>query len=147
VTCYAEAEPLPVPLGRRGNSDGFREGRFNSADTDRRLFGQVVFPNSQDVPAVFSEGACDKPIPCHVGRQFLFPEWPVVHWQVGMPWASMPEAAVNENNDALPAKGEVRFSKMLLSTTPAGDVMGPEKFCKGKLGVLVAMSANTGHDL
>jgi len=59
----------------------------------------------------------------------------------------MPETAINENDDTLPAKGEIRFSKMPLAATPPGDAMRPEKFGKGQFCVLVAVAANAGHDL
>ncbi len=106
-----------------------------------------MLPNSQDTPAPYFKGACDQPVPCHVGRQFLFPEWPVVHRQVGMFGTSMPETAINKNDDVLPAKREIRFSKVLLTPPPAGDAMSTEKFCKCEFRGLVAMSAYAGHDL
>ena len=56
--------------------------------------------------------------------------------------AAMPETAIHKYNDTLAAKREVRFSKMKLTATPAGDAMGTEKFCKRQFSVLVAMPAN-----
>ena len=39
----------------------------------------------------------------------------------------MPETAVHKYNDTLAAKREIRFSKMKLTTPPAGDAMRPEE--------------------
>jgi len=147
VACHAESERQHVPLGLRGNSTGFRKCGFDFVHAAVSVFGQVVLPDAKHPPTLLAKGFGDKPISKRVGREFLFPEWPVVDRQIGVPWTSMPETAINENNDALPAKSEIRFSKMLLAATPAGDAMRPEKFGKGKFGVLVTVSANAGHDL
>lgn len=89
-------------------------------------FRQVVFPDAEYPPAMTAKRFGDKPIPERVGRELLFPKWTVVDRKIGMSGASMPETAVNENNDALPTKCEIRFSKMLLTAAPAGDAMRPK---------------------
>jgi hypothetical protein len=146
VACHAESERLLVPLGR-GDLTGFRKGRFDFADAGQRFFGQFVFPDAKHMPALSAKRFGDKLIPERVGCELLSPKWPVVDWQIGVLWASMPETTIHENNDALPAKGEIRFSKMFLSATPAGDGVRSKKFCKGKFRIFVAMPANAGHDL
>ena len=64
-----------------------------------------------------------------------------------MPGTPVPETAIDENGNAFPTEGEVRFPKMQLPPPPAGDSMRPKKFRKSELGVLIAVAANAGHDL
>jgi hypothetical protein len=111
------------------------------------VFSQVVFPNTKDPPALLAKRFGYQAIPKQVCRELSFPEWPIVYWQLGMLGASMPETAIDENDDTFPAKGEIRLAKMLLAAAPAADAMRPKKFCKGKFRVLVAVAANAGHDL
>jgi hypothetical protein len=47
-----------------------------------------MFSNPQNGPARFTERLRDKAVAKFVGCEFGFPEWPVVHGQVGMLWAS-----------------------------------------------------------
>lgn len=106
-----------------------------------------MFPDAEHPPAITAKRFGDKPIPERVGRELLLPKGPIVDGHIGVLGASMPETAINKNHDALPAKGEIRFSKKHLSATPAGDAMRPHKFGKDQFGVLVAMSANARHDV
>ena len=103
------------------------EKRLNSSNAAAWVPGQVMLPDTKHTPTMLAQRPCDKTIPGGVGGEFLFPERPIVHRQVGVFGASMPETAINENNDTLPAKGEIRFSKMHLAATPAGDAMRPKE--------------------
>ena len=89
----------------------------------------------------------NKPIPEQVGRELFFPKRAVVDRHIGVLGASMPETAINKNHDTLPAKGEIGFSEKNLSATPAGYAICPHKSGKDQFSILVAMSANAGHDV
>ena len=122
------------------------EKRLDSSDAAAWVLGQVMLPDTKHTPAMLAQCPCDKTISGDVGGELLFPERPIVYRQVGVFGAPMPETAIHKYNDPLAAKGEVRFSKMKLTATPAGDAMGTEKFGKREFSVLVAMPANTGHN-
>jgi len=123
------------------------QGGQNLINTHLTSLGEVVFPDAEHPPALTAKRSGDKSIPERVSRELFFPKWPVIHRQIGVLGASMPETAINENDDTLAAKGEIRLSKMLLTTTPSGDAMRPEKVRKGKFSVFVAVPAYAGHDL
>ena len=123
------------------------QGGQNLINTHLTSLGEVVFPDTEDSPALPAKRSGDKAIPQRIGLELLFPKWPVVYRQLRVLKASMPETAINENDDTLAAKGEIRLSKMLLTTTPSGDAMRPEKVRKGKFSVFVAVPAYAGHDL
>ena len=91
---------------------------------------------------MLAQGPGHETISGGVGGKFLFPKRTIVDWQVGMFGTSMPETTIHKDNDTLAGKGEIRFPKMALAATPAGDAMHPEKFGKRKFSVLVAMSPN-----
>jgi hypothetical protein len=59
----------------------------------------------------------------------------------------MPETAIHKYNDTLAAKGEIRFPKMALATTPAADAMRPEVPRQRQLRVLVSAAPDAGHHL
>jgi hypothetical protein len=99
------------------------EKRLDSSDAAAWVPGQVMLPDTKHTPAMLAQRPGDKTIPGDVGGEFLFPERPIVYRQVGVFGAAMPETAIHKYNDTLAAKGEVRFSKMKLTATPAGDAM------------------------
>lgn len=61
------------------------------------MFGDVVFPKSEDAPAGFTQGSSHKPVARPIGGEFLHPKLAVVCGHVGMLWAAVPETAVHEN--------------------------------------------------
>jgi hypothetical protein len=68
---------------------------------------EVVFPDSQNVPAEAAEGAVDETVAGAVGVEFFAPEGAVVGGQVGVFFAGVPETAVHEKGDAGGAEHEV----------------------------------------
>jgi hypothetical protein len=59
----------------------------------------------------------------------------------------MPETAVYEDDKALLAKREIRPAEQRGMSPPSGDTPGAKQFRQSKLSLLVAASANAGHDL
>jgi hypothetical protein len=59
----------------------------------------------------------------------------------------VPEAAVNEDGEALTAEGEVGAAGDRLVPTPADDVGGAENANHFELCGLIAAGANGSHDL
>ena len=57
---------------------------------------EFVFPNPKDAPSGFAQGANHKEIAFFVGGKFAPPEGAIVHGQVGMFRAGVPETAVHD---------------------------------------------------
>ena len=93
-------------MGLRGAQKG-----FDFSDARRCVPGKVMLPDSQDKPALLTQRFRHETIPMLVCRELCFPKGPVVDRRVGMLRASMPETAVHENNNTIPAEGEVGFSE------------------------------------
>src|SRR5579859_4126839 len=64
-----------------------------------------------------------------------------------MLWASMPEAAIHENNQPFPAECEIGFSQNGQVSPPACNSVLPQQPGECNFRGLVATSANAGHNL
>ncbi|HUD83338.1 MAG TPA: hypothetical protein VMQ67_07535 [Candidatus Saccharimonadales bacterium] len=85
--------------------------RFDFADARHWVPGKIVFPDSQDKPALLTQRFRHQTISTLVCREFLFPKHPIVERHIGMFGASMPETAVHKNCNALLTKNEVWLPK------------------------------------
>jgi hypothetical protein len=77
------------------------ENRLDSSDAAAWVLGQVMLPDTKHTPAMLAQRPCDKTTPGDVGGEFLFPERPIVHRQIGVFGTSMPETAIHKYNDTL----------------------------------------------
>src|ERR1700676_5008986 len=106
-----------------------------------------MLPNPHDAPAEPAEGAGHEPVPGLVGGGFFAPEGTVVNGQIGMPGATMPEAAIDEYREPLASENEVRLAEDGLMPPPAGDAVFAEQFGEDNFRLFVAAPANFGHHL
>lgn len=118
----------------------------NPVDDPVRL-PEIVLPDSEDTPAVVAEGAGDKTVAGLIACEFFPPEGTVVHWQVGVLRAGVPEAAVYKNGEAHFSENEIGFAENWLMAPPASDACRAEEFGQCKFRVLVPASPDAGHYL
>jgi len=69
---------------------------------------QVVFPDARNAPTKALEFAVYAPVAGAVGLEFPPPEGAIVGRLAVMPWAAVPEAAVNKNGQAGCGKDKIR---------------------------------------
>jgi hypothetical protein len=74
-------------------------------DSTLKSFGEVigvsvnlVLPDSNYLPALVAQHPTDSAIADYIGRNFYPPESTVSAWLHEVSWASMPEAAIYEND-------------------------------------------------
>ena len=108
---------------------------------------KIVFPNADDFPSVAAEGAGYIFVSCQIFCEFGAPEVAVVDGEIGMFWTAVPEASIDEDDDAFPAEGEVGFSKKGKMPAPASDPVSTQEFCECEFSVFVAAPADFRHDL
>ncbi len=63
-----------------------------------------------------------------------------------MLWATVPETAIHEKGQPAAPKKKIRLAEYILVSAPAGDVVQAKQPHQGKLRVLIAVPANSGHD-
>ena len=73
-----------------------------------------MFPNPKDAPSRLAQGANDEEVAFFVGEKFAPPERAVVHGQVGMFPAGVPETAVHEKRQPHAQENEIGFAKTTL---------------------------------
>ena len=106
---------------------------------------QVVFPDACDAPAKGLEFAVYAPVAGAVGLEFPPPEGAIAGRLAVMPWAAMPEAAVNKNGQAGCGKDKIRPPEQRPPSPPSGDAVGPQEFDHPQFGFLVSRAADAGH--
>jgi len=109
--------------------------------------GQVVLPQPDDGPACGAEGAFDIVVALSVAAEFGEPVCAVAARLAAVLRATMPEAAVNEDGEALAPKDEIGMAWHGLVSAPAGDAGSAEDGNQLQLGGFVAARADRGHDL
>jgi hypothetical protein len=77
-----------------------------------------MLPDSQDVPPLLAQGAIYQPIAAFVGVEFLLPEHGVIDWQIGVPGAAVPEAAVDEDRQLEFGEDEAGFAEEEIMPPP-----------------------------
>jgi len=82
-----------------------------------------VLPNAHNNPPLLTQRFRYEAIPQHVCCEFLFPKFAVVDRHGGVLRASVPEAAINENGNAFPAKYKIRSSEEWLVPSPASNAV------------------------
>lgn len=60
---------------------------------------------------------------------------------------AVPETTINEYYDARRTKNKVRLSEYQLPASPTSDSAQAQELHQGDFRILIAMSANSGHDL
>jgi hypothetical protein len=105
-----------------------------------------MFPNPYDVPARFAQLAVDPPVTRPVGSEFLLPERPIADRNFAMLGTGVPKTTVHEHSKPHLPKNEIGFAEYPLVPPPAGDAVPSEHFLQSQFGVLVAVTANPGHD-
>ena len=77
--------------------------RFDNSSNELRMIAptQLMLPHAQHPPAPGAQRPIHEFIPHDVCVEFLDPELTVVGGDVGMLWTLMPEAAVNEDYEAM----------------------------------------------
>jgi hypothetical protein len=78
-------------------------------------------PKAQNPPASTGKQAVHETVANHVAGDFLSPIWAVSQGHAAMPWTTVPEAAINEDGQALTAENEVGPAEEKLMASPAGD--------------------------
>jgi hypothetical protein len=81
-----------------------------------------------------------------VAGDFVLPILAVSTGHTAVPWAAVPEAAVNEDSQALTAENEVGAARERLVATPAGDAGGTQDGNQLEFGGFIATRADSGHD-
>lgn len=98
--------------------DGVHNSRLDFCHI--RLPFELVFPDSDDDPALFSQLAIVRPSQCDVALNFARPILRVCCRQRSATvWATMPEATINEDDDPFPFEDHVRLAWQ------AGDILLP----------------------
>ena len=88
-----------------------------------------MFPDAEDAPAFFAEGVGYAPVAFSVGGELLFPEGAVAGGLVAVAGTVVPEAAIDEEGDAVGAEDEVGLAEDGDMATPAGDAVAAEEGC------------------
>jgi hypothetical protein len=83
---------------------------LNFLNTIRGRSHQFVFPNSQNSPALATQPLAIPTVALNVGGDFCIPVLLMRFWPVVASGASVPEAAINENDYAFCAKDEIRLA-------------------------------------
>lgn len=110
------------------------------------LLRQIVFPDPHDPPAFCPEGPRDEPVAGSIARKFLHPERCVVLRLCGMPGATVPETAVDEDGEAQFRENEIRTPENGVMPTPADDSISAQQRSQHDLGVFVTAPADPRHD-
>ena len=127
--------------------EGLAEGTVDALKEPDFVFaGEFVFPYPKDGPSGFAQGANDEVVAFFVGGKFAPPEGAIVHGQVGMSGAGVPETAVHENCESYARENEIWFAEHGLIAPPAGDAIAPHQLCQRDFGLFVTASANARHD-
>lgn len=137
---------------RTGAASAKRSGargaeRFLNPGQHASRFPQFVFPNAKHAPVFPAKRAAYDFVTHCISGQLLHPEGTVAGWNVGMLWTAMPEAAIHKHRNPEFGKYEVGFTEDGLMAAPAGDVVTSEELHQGEFRLLVATSANPGHDI
>ena len=124
-----------------------KQGAAEAPKEKRLVFaGEFVFPNPKDGPSGFAQGANHKEIAFFVGGKFAPPEGAIVHGQIGMFGAGVPETAVHEKREPHATENEIRFAEHGLIAPPAGDAVASHQFGQREFGLFIAAPANPRHD-
>lgn len=99
---------------------------------------QFMLPDAQHPPPGFAERPRHQPVPRLIPRELLFPKGPVAFRHRRMLRAPMPETAIDEDDDPLPAKRKIRSADDRQMPPPAGDRMRAQEFGESDFGILVA---------
>jgi len=108
-------------------------------------FGQSVFPNPHDAPAILAQNAVNAAITGFIRGELFFPEHAIANWRFAVFGTPMPEAAVHKDDYSRPPKNEVWFAKYGLVAPPTGDMVPAQQLYQCEFCLLVAASANSGH--
>jgi hypothetical protein len=88
----------------------------------------------------------DGTIASGISKEFVFPVGEVGFWAPAVFGTSMPETAVDEDDEALGAKGEIGLAEERHAAAPASDSVGSKNFGECEFCVFVTPAANLGHD-
>ena len=80
--------------------------------------GQLMFPDAEDAPAEGAEGAGDEAVAGAVAGNFFAPELGILLGLGGVERAAVPEAAVDEDGEAVGPEDEVGFHAEGLQPRP-----------------------------
>ena len=104
------------------------------------LAGQLVLPDAENPPAPGAERAGDESIANPVGGNFLPPKRRVGLRLRRVDRATVPKAAVDEEDDALASENKVRLADKRDATPPARDARRAQQPQQAKLRTLVAFA-------
>lgn len=107
---------------------------------------QFVLPNSEYMPAGFSQCAVDCQIPLPIGCDFVAPECAITFGFGVAARATVPEAAVNKYNQPQFQKDKIRFSEKPMAASPTGDARIFQQLDKSQFCGLVPVRTNSGHE-
>lgn len=123
-----------VQLGNDASDDGFRGC-------------ERVAPDAKNPPPTGAKKPRCATIAGTVAGDFAPPVFTVFLGHAAVPPASVPEAAINEDREALARENEVGVARERLVPPPASDARRAQYGCQLHLGVLVAAGTDGGHDL
>ena len=109
--------------------------------------GERVAPDAENPPALTAKQPGDAMIAGAVAGDFVPPVFAVSPGHAAMPWAAVPEAAVNEDGQALTSENEVGTAGERLVPPPAGDAGGAQNGHQFQLSFFVSTGVDGGHDL
>ena len=107
---------------------------------------QLVFPDAEDGPAFLAEEFFGGAVAGDVALDFFEPVFLVGGGHAAVLRAAVPEAAVDENGEALFGEDEVRPAGDGDVAAPAFDVRGAEEREEVEFGGFVSTGTNCGHD-
>ena len=108
---------------------------------------EIAFPNTYHLPALGTEGAVNKPVARPVAGEFLRPPFRAAFgcWRMLRFRASMPKAAVHEDDNAFSSKDEIRSSEKRLASAPAVNSMHSEESDHSQFCVAISPTADARH--
>jgi hypothetical protein len=127
-------------------SFAFTERFLDPVYAPNRLFGQAMLPDADDFPSSCLEFPVHPAVPKSVGRNLLVPELSICLWTLIAPRTTVPEAAVDKNNEAMAKKRKVRLTKQAHMTPPAGDRKTLQSADQSSLRRGVAPAGYLRHD-
>lgn len=105
-----------------------------------------MLPDADDFPSVPLELPAHSAVPKSVCRNLLVPELSICLWTLIARRTTVPEAAVDENNEAMARKRKVRLTRQAHMTPPAGDRKTLQSADQSSLRRSVALAGYLRHD-
>jgi hypothetical protein len=96
---------------------------------------KLTLPDDKNPPAKIPQHAFDFKVSRHIRNEFLFPEGNSRAWGTCAfaTWMPVPEATVDENNDAPPRQGDIWFTRQVCSVKSEAEAKPMQQFADSDL--------------